>query len=113
MTMASILGLTVSRRIGLTQRLLAAAETKTTRLGEVGSLVRAVLVTTAAIEGVLMLVLLPKFLLIGYSVGQALWHSLFQSISIFNNAGILIEESLAPYTGDWWMCLPIIIGGFI
>ena len=113
MTLASILGLAVSRRIGLTQRLLAAAETKTTRLGEVGSLVRAVLVTTAVIEAVLMLVLLPKFLMIGYPVGRALWHSLFQSISIFNNAGIIIEESLAPYTGDWWMCLPIIIGGFI
>lgn len=113
MTLASILGLAVSRRIGLTQRLLAAAETKTTRLGEVGSLVRAVLVTTAVIEGVLMLVLLPKFLLIGYPLGRALWHSLFQSISIFNNAGIIIEESLAPYAGDWWMILPIIIGGFI
>lgn len=113
MTLASILGLAVSRRIGLTQRLLAAAETKTTRLGEVGSLIRAVLVTTAVIEGVLMLVLLPKFLTIGYSFGQALWHSLFQSISIFNNAGIIIEETLAPYAGDWWMVLPIIIGGFI
>lgn len=113
MTLASILGLAVSRRIGLTQRLLAAAETKTTRLGEVGSLIRAVLVTTAVIEGVLMLVLLPKFLVIGYSFGQALWHSLFQSISIFNNAGIIIEENLTPYAGDWWMVLPIIIGGFI
>src|SRR5699024_1336686 len=27
--------------------------------------------------------------------------------------GIIIEESLAPYVGDRWMCLPIIIGGFI
>ncbi len=113
MTLASILGLAVSRRIGLTQRLLAAAETKTARLGEVGSLIRAVLVTTAVIEGALMLVLLPKFLMIGYSPGRAVWHSAFQSISIFNNAGIIIEESLTPYVGDWWMCLPIIVGGFI
>src|SRR5699024_3787213 len=67
MTMASILGLSVSRRIGLTQRLLAAAETKTTRLGEVGTLVRAVIVATAVIEAALFLVLLPKFLRIGYS----------------------------------------------
>lgn len=113
MTMASILGLTVSRRIGLTQRLLAAAETKTTRLGEVGSLVRAVIVATAVIEAALFLVLLPKFLRIGYGFGSALGHSAFQAISIFNNAGIIIEETLAPYTGDWWMSLPIIIGTFL
>lgn len=113
MTLASILGLTVSRRIGLTQRLLAAAETKTTRLGEVGSLVRAVMVATAVIEGALFLVLLPKFIRIGYGFAEALWHSAFQAISIFNNAGITIEGSLAPYTNDWWMVLPIIVGTFL
>ncbi|UFU02510.1 TrkH family potassium uptake protein [Ruania suaedae] len=114
MTLASILGLAVSRRIGLTQKLLAAAETKTTRLGEVGSLLRVVLVTIAVIETALWIVLFPKFLLIGYSFGEALWHSLFQAVSIFNNAGFIIEEGgLGQYAGDWWMVLPIIIGGFI
>nr|WP_246464984.1 potassium transporter TrkG [Ruania alkalisoli] len=114
MTLASILGLAVSRRIGLTQKLLAAAETKTTRLGEVGSLLRAVLATIAVIEGALWIVLFPKYLLIGYPLGEALWHSLFQAISIFNNAGFIIEEGgLGQYAGDWWMVMPIIIGAFI
>ncbi|MBD8061721.1 TrkH family potassium uptake protein [Actinomycetaceae bacterium Sa1BUA1] len=114
MTLASILGLAVSRRIGLTQRLLAASETKTTRLGEVGTLVRAVVVASLAVELAVFLVLLPRFLSLGESLGPAAWHALFMAVSIFNNAGfVVLEGGMAPFVGDWWMCLPIIVGGAI
>src|SRR5690625_7398386 len=43
LTLASLLGMAVSRRLGLTQRILAATETKAQRFGEVGSLVRIIL----------------------------------------------------------------------
>ncbi|PFG40336.1 Trk-type K+ transport system membrane component [Georgenia soli] len=110
MTLASILGLAVSRRIGLTQRMLAASETRT-RLGEVGSLVRAVIAASLAIEGALTLVLVPRFLTLGESFGQALWHGLFMALSIFNNAGfVIIEGGLGPFVGDWWLGLPIVVG---
>ena len=65
MTLASILGLAVSRRIGLTQRLLAAAETKATRLGEVGSLVRTVVITSTSLEVAIALLLVPRFRMLG------------------------------------------------
>src|SRR5690606_13882041 len=111
---ASILGLAVSRRIGLTERLLAASETKTTRLGEVGTLVRAVVVASLAVELAVFLVLLPRFLSLGESLGPAAWHALFMAVSIFNNAGfVVLEGGMAPFVGDWWMCLPIIVGGAI
>lgn len=114
MTLASILGLAVSRRIGLTQRMLAASETKTARLGEVGSLVRAVIVASLAIEGVLTLVLTPWFLSLGEPFGRALWHGLFMALSIFNNAGfVIVEGGLGQYVGDWWLGLPIVVGTFI
>ncbi|WP_324649487.1 TrkH family potassium uptake protein [Georgenia sp. H159] len=114
MTLASILGLAVSRRIGLTQRLLAASERKTTRLGEVGTLVRAVVVASLVIELVLFLVLVPRFLAMGESIAEALWHGLFMALSIFNNAGfIVLEGGLEQFVGDWWMCLPIIVGGAV
>ena len=110
MTLASILGLAVSRRIGLTQRMLAASETRT-RLGEVGSLVRAVIAASLAIEGALTLVLVPRFLTLGESFGEALWHGLFMALSIFNNAGfVIIEGGLGPFVGDWWLGLPIVVG---
>jgi Trk-type K+ transport system membrane component len=114
MTLASLLGLAVSRRVGLTQRLLVSSETHFTRLGEVGSLLRTVIVTSTALEVTIAAVLFPRFLADGQSVGEAAWHSIFYAISAFNNAGFVpTEEGLAPYASDWWVLLPLIVGVFI
>ncbi|GAA3818249.1 TrkH family potassium uptake protein [Cellulomonas soli] len=114
MTLASLLGMAVSRRIGLTGRLLVASETKVTRLGEVGSLVRTVIVTSTALEVAIALVLLPRFHMYDESWGQAAWHALFYAVSSFNNAGFVpTPEGLAPFVSDWWVLLPIILGVFI
>jgi trk system potassium uptake protein len=114
MTLASLLGMAVSRHIGLTQRLLVSSETKVTRLGEVGSLVRTVIITSTALEVTIALVLLPRFVMYDESFGEALWHSSFYGISSFNNAGFVpTPEGLAPFVSDWWVLLPIIVGVFI
>lgn len=114
MTLASILGMAVSRRIGLTQRLLTASETKTTRLGEVGSLVRVVILTSVILESVIALLLFPRFLVLNESVGEAGWHAVFYAISAFNNAGFVpTPEGLAPHVGDWLLTMPIVLGVFI
>nr|WP_241681336.1 potassium transporter TrkG [Pseudactinotalea terrae] len=114
MTLASILGLAVSRRMGLTTKLLAAAETKLTRLGEVGSLVRAVIGASLTLTFGLALVLVPRFLAEGMPLGEALWQGWFLSVSVFNNAGIMIlPGGLSPFVSDWWMCMPIIVGTFV
>ncbi|MFD6091817.1 TrkH family potassium uptake protein [Oerskovia sp. NPDC060338] len=114
MTLASILGMAVSRRIGLTQKLLTASETKTTRLGEVGSLIRVVVITSTSIELLIALLLLPRFIVLEETFGEAAWHGLFYGISAFNNAGFIpTAEGLTPYVGDWMLLMPIIIGVFI
>jgi potassium uptake TrkH family protein len=114
MTLASILGLAVSRRIGLTQKLLVSSETKETRLGEVGSLVRTVIVTSTALEVAIALVLIPRLRIVGDSWGEAAWHGVFYAVSAFNNAGFIpTAEGLEPFAADWWVLLPIIIGVFI
>jgi Trk-type K+ transport system membrane component len=114
MTLASLLGMAVSRRIGLTQKLLTASETKTTRLGEVGSLIRVVIITSTTIEVMLALLLVPRFLVLRETTGEALWHGIFYAVSVFNNAGFIpTEEGLAPHAGDWLLLVPIIVGAFI
>jgi trk system potassium uptake protein len=114
MTLASLLGLAVSRRMGLTQRLLVSSETHVTRLGEVGSLVRTVIVTSTLFEVSIAIILFPRFVLDGEGVGRAAWHALFYAVSAFNNAGFVpTEQGLVPYTSDWWVLLPIIIGVFV
>lgn len=113
MTLASILGRAVSHRIGLTQRMLAATERKS-RLGEVGSLVTAVLMVSLSVEAILTLVLLPSFLAMGEPLLEAIWHSLFMAVSIFNNGGfVILEDGLAPLVGDWLFCIPVIVGTIV
>lgn len=113
MTLASILALAVSRHIGLTQRMLAAIE-KTASLGKVGALIRTVIVTSFTCEGIIFIALLPRFLTLNESVSSAIWHALFQSISIFNNAGLInLPEGIDAHLGDWWMITPVILGTFL
>lgn len=114
MTLASLLGMAVSRRIGLTQRLLVSSETKVTRLGEVGSLVRTVIITSTVLEVAIALVIFPRLVLHEDNVGTAAWHAVFYAVSAFNNAGFVpTPEGLEPFVSDWWMLLPIIVGVFI
>lgn len=114
MTLASLLGIAVSRRIGLTQKLLTATETRSAGLGEVGSLLRVVILTSTALEVLIALVLIPRFLVLGESTGDAVWHGVFYAVSAFNNAGFVpTAEGLDPFVSDWWICLPVVIGVFI
>ncbi|WP_124055455.1 TrkH family potassium uptake protein [Arcanobacterium ihumii] len=113
MTLASLLGLMVSRRIGLTQRILTANETKS-RLGEVGGLLRTVVVTSAIAEFILALALLPSSLKISPSPLSAVGNSVFMAISIFNNGGFVIYDAgLTGFVGNWLFCVPVILGTMI
>ncbi len=114
LTLASLLGLAVSRRLGLAQRVVAASETKAQRLGEVGSLLRTVIVTSSALEAVVAVVLFPRFLLEGEGPGRALWHAVFYAISAFNNAGFVVHEGgLLRWSDDPWITLPIAAAVFV
>lgn len=114
MTLASILGFAVSRHLGLTQRMLAAAETKSDSMGKVTTLLRAVIGTSLIGEAILFLVYLPRFLTLDHSLGDAIWHAVFMAVSVFNNAGfVILVGGLSPHVSDWWMLFPIVLGTFI
>ncbi len=112
MTLASILGVAVSRHLGLTQRILAAAETKQDDMGRLSGLLRAVLFTSLTAEFILFLIFFPRFLTLGtMGVGEAAWQATFMAISVFNNAGfVIMVGGLGPFASDWWMLFPIILG---
>jgi Trk-type K+ transport system membrane component len=113
LTLASLLGLAVSRRLGLAQRLVAQSEVRASRLSEVGALLRVVVVTSTAIEVVVAAVLFPRFLLEREGVGKALWHAVFYAVSAFNNAGFAVHEGgLTRWAGDAWILLPIAVAVF-
>ena len=109
MTLASLLGLLVFRRLGLRSRLTAAAETKATGLGDVRTVVKGVVVISLLFEAVTALLLTLRFAW-GYDEAwdRAAYLGVFHAVSAFNNAGFaLYSDSLMGFVSDPWICLPI------
>jgi trk system potassium uptake protein TrkH len=111
MTFASLLGLLVSRRMGLRTRLTAAVETKSLGLGDVRRVLKGVAKISVLFELVTAVVLTLRFAL-GYDepLGRAAYLGVFHAISAFNNAGFaLYSDSLIKFVDDPWICVPIAI----
>lgn len=114
MTLASILGLAVSRRLGLTQRILAAEESRANGLGDVRAMLRTILILSAVVELMIAAILFPRLMYHGFSWRHSLWHALFYGVSAFNNAGFApTTDGLVPYADDLWVRAPIALGVFI
>lgn len=112
MTAATLLGLLVSNRLRLGQRLLAQAETRTTAVGDVGATLRLVFLVTITVQSVILTFLFLRFVFVyDRTLGEALWHALFHSVMSFNNAGFsLFENGLVHFVGDPWILVPIMAG---
>ncbi len=124
LTVASILGLIISRRLGLRQKLMAAgdanplrirkgpiAEGQAVRLGETGSLLLTVAVSVLVIEGAVAALLFPRMLLEGVAPLDALWQSIYISAMAFTNTGFLPTSSgLEPYATDVWFLVVLMLG---
>ena len=109
MTLASLVGLLISRRLGLRTRLIAAAETKHVGLGDVSRVVVGVIKASVLFEALTAVLLTARFAL-GYDEGfaRAIELGVFHSVSAFNNAGFaLFSDNLIGFAADPWICLPI------
>ncbi|MCW2614451.1 MAG: TrkH family potassium uptake protein, partial [Frankiales bacterium] len=109
MTLATLLGLLVSRRLGLQTRLNTAAEGKSLGLADVRKVLLGVARTSLLMEAGGAVVLAGRFAT-SYDepVGRALWLGVFHSVSAFNNAGFaLFSDSLVRFATDPWVTLPI------
>ncbi|WP_159617849.1 TrkH family potassium uptake protein [Arthrobacter zhaoguopingii] len=115
LTLASLLALVVSRRLGVRGKLIAQeALNNAGRLGEIGTLLRIVITTSVVIELVLALAMIPRFVILGEPLGQAVWHGIFYAISAFNNAGFTPHsDGLIPYQTDLWIIVPLMVGVFL
>ncbi|WP_344246734.1 TrkH family potassium uptake protein [Isoptericola hypogeus] len=117
MTVASLLGLLLSRRLGLSTRLVAAESTHAVSLGDVRRVLVGVLRFTVVAELLVAVLLTARFATTyGEPLGHAVWSGVFHAVSAFNNAGFSIySANLMPFVADPWVCLPIcaavILGG--
>ncbi|HJB09732.1 MAG TPA: TrkH family potassium uptake protein [Candidatus Brachybacterium merdavium] len=108
LTVASLLSLSVMRRMGLAQRLVTAEETRTERLSEVGGVLRTIVITSTAFEAATFVALVPYMVITDHGLGRSLFLGLFYAISAFNNAGFVPEAvGVEQYLGDPFFSIPI------
>jgi trk system potassium uptake protein len=114
MTLASLLGLVISRRLRLGSRVLAARETKG-RLGDVRAVLLGVATISLTVEAVTALILTLRFATAYDNPWPtSLWLGVFHSVSAFNNAGFaLFSDNLIGFATDPWICLPVIVAVII
>ena len=123
LTLASILGLIISRKLGLRQKLLAAGDAnplnlrkgmrvdaQALQLGETGGLILTVAVSVLVIELAAAALLFPRILLEGADPWTAAWQSVYTAAMAFTNTGFLpTSAGLAPYAHDAWFLVVLIL----
>jgi trk system potassium uptake protein len=112
MTGATLLGLLVARRLRLSTRLIAQAETRTLGLGDVVGVLRLVLSVTVGVELVTAAVLTLR---LRYAYGEAwadaVWNGVFLSVASFSNAGFsTYSDNLVSFAADPFILGPIMLG---
>lgn len=111
MTLASMLGIVVSKHLGLVTKILTANDLQSSKYGELGALVKVVLITTFSIEGVIALLLMPQFMNLYHNPITAFSHAIFFAVSSFNNAGFdLSQNGFSSFASHWAVALPMILG---
>jgi trk system potassium uptake protein len=117
MTMASLIALFLSRRMGLRTRLTAAAETRSLGPGDVRRVLKGVFLITVVVETTVAVVLALRFRAVYDDAWPtAMWHGIFHAVSSFNNAGFsLFSDNLMGFLSDGFVLMPIsvaiVIGG--
>lgn len=112
MSGATLLGLLVTRRLRLTTRLAAQAETRGLAMGDVVDVLKLVMVVTVVVQAALTAALTLRLRFgHGEAWDDAAWHGLFHAVSAFNNAGFTIyPDGLIPFATDALILLPLMLG---
>jgi potassium uptake TrkH family protein len=117
MLVASLIGLTLLRRVSLRSRMVAGVENRAVTTGDAARLARGIVFTSLVIEGAVALVLTLQFWLsYGVELPTALGRGIFLAISSFNNAGFApFSDNMIAFATDPIIVLPMsiatILGG--
>lgn len=101
-TLAALLAILVSRRLGLRSRLLAQTETGALELGSVRLLVRRIVTFSLAFEAAGAALLTVLFWGVhDLDLADAAWNGVFHAVSAFNNAGFSpFPDNLVSFNAD-------------
>ena len=127
LTLASILGLVIARRLGLRAKLIAASdsnplrthggpvnESQTVQLGQIGGLLATVALSTLLIEGVIAVLLYPGLIVGGVAWHTALWEAPYYAAMAFTNTGFTPNpEGLVPFEHNYYFLTILMAGVFL
>ncbi|MGF3056072.1 TrkH family potassium uptake protein [Microbacterium sp. YY-01] len=127
LTLASLLGMVISKRLGLRARLLAAGDTnplrahggpinegQTVRLGEVRQLLATVAISALVIEGALAVLLYPALIFAGIHPVAALWEAPYYAAMSFTNTGFSPNPGgLDAFTHNYAVLGLLMLGVFL
>src|SRR4029453_5087675 len=127
LTLASILGLVLSRRLGVRAKPLAARDTHPPRIhvgpvaqrqavppGEVGGLLATVAISALVIEVTIAIGMVPSMLAAGYDAFHSIWYSFYYSGMGFPNPGFSPNPGgLEPFVHDYWFQSLLMVGVFL
>lgn len=127
LTLASILGMVISRRLGLKAKLLAASDTnplrahrgpinesQTVRLGDVGQLLFTVAVSTIVIEAIVSVLLYPGLVMAGIDPLRALWEAPYSAAMSFTNTGFSPNvDGIAVFADDYYVLIVLMASVFL
>lgn len=124
LTLASLMGMLISKRLGLRAKLMAAGDTnplrahggpvnesQTVRLGEVGQLLTTVALSTLIIEGVLAVLLYPALVAAGVDAVTALWEAPYFAAMAFTNTGFAPNAGGVAVFADDYLVLTLLMAG--
>lgn len=127
LTLASLMGLVISKRLGLRAKLMAAGDTnpmrahggvvnesQTVRLGEVGQLLKTVAISSLIIEGALAVLLYPALVMAGVDAVAALWEAPYFAAMAFTNTGFAPNDGgVAVFANDYLVLFLLMVGVFL
>jgi len=127
LTLASLMGMVISKRLGLRAKLIAAGDSnplrahggpinegQTVRLGEVSQLLTTVAISALVIEVGLAILLYPGLVMAGVDPLTALWEAPFYAAMSFTNTGFTPNiGGLAPFADDYFVLTVLMAGVFL
>ncbi|MCI1017297.1 TrkH family potassium uptake protein [Microbacterium sp. C5A9] len=127
LTLASLMGMLISKRLGLRAKLMAAGDTnplrahggvvnesQTVRLGEVGQLLTTVALSALIIEGALAILLYPALVMAGVEPIAALWEAPYFAAMAFTNTGFAPNAGgVAVFADDYLVLSLLMVGVFL
>jgi trk system potassium uptake protein TrkH len=116
MTLISIILITIGKKLNLSDKIIIKESLNQESFKGLAKLIKKICIYTFILEAIGACILAIRFIP-EFGLGKGLWFSAFHSISAFCNAGfdLLGNNSISRYSGDWIVCLTlmllIIIGG--